>query len=89
VAIGGDDMTIKSANSQGARNAGLVATGFMVSAIVWSIVGVYGYTVAPFVGIATYLNDVKGDNDPSKLDPAFTTIGGGLFALLMYAVQFL
>ena len=82
-------MTIKSANTHQARNSGLVATGFMVTAIAWSIVGVYGYTVAPFVGIATYLNDVKGDNDPSKLDPVFTTLGGGLFALLMYAVQFL
>jgi hypothetical protein len=82
-------MTIKSANTHQARNAGLVATGFMVTAIMWSIVGVYGYTVAPFVGIATYLNDVKGDNDPSKFDPAFTTLGGGLFALLMYLVQFL
>lgn len=75
--------------SQSSRNAGLVATGFMVTAIAWSIVGTYGYTVAPFVGIATYLNDVKGDNDPSKLDPAFTTLGGGLFALLMYAAHFL
>jgi hypothetical protein len=82
-------MQYKSANTHGARNAGLVATGFMVTAVMWSIVGVYGYTVAPFVGIATYLNDVHGDNDPSKLDPAFTTLGGGLFALLMYAVQFL
>ncbi len=82
-------MTIKSANTHGARNAGLVATGFMVSAIAWSIVGGYGFIVAPFVGIATYLNDVKGDNDPSKLDPAFTTLGGALFGLLMYAVRFL
>ena len=82
-------MTIKSANTHQARNSGLVATGFMVTAIVWSIVGVYGYTVAPFVGIATYLNDVKGNNDPSKFDPAFTTLGGGIFLLLMYLVQFL
>lgn len=82
-------MPYKSTETQSSRNAGLVAAGFMVTAISWSIVGVYCYTVAPLVGIATYLNDVKGDNDPSKLDPAFTTLGGGLFALLMYAVQFL
>lgn len=82
-------MTIKSANTHQARNAGLVATGFMVTAIAWSIVGVYGFIVAPFAGIATYVNDVKGDNDPSKFDPAFTTLGGGLFALLMYLVRFL
>ena len=80
-------MTIKSANTHQARNSGLVATGFMVTAIAWSIVGVYGYAVAPFVGIATYLNDVKGDNDPSKLDPVFTTLGGGLFLLLMHLVH--
>jgi len=79
----------KSANTHQARNTGLIAAGFMVSAIAWSIVGVYGFIVAPFVGIATYLNDVKGNNNPSKLDPAFTTLGGGLFALLMYLVHFL
>lgn len=80
-------MSYKSANTHSARNAGLVALGFMVVAIVWSIVGVYGYTVAPFVGIATYLNDVNGDNDPSKLDPAFTTLGGGFYFLLMALVH--
>ena len=80
-------MNYKSANTHQARNSGLVAAGFMVSAIAWSIVGVYGFIVCPFVGIATYLNDLKGNNDPSKFDPAFTTLGGGLFLLLMHLVH--
>jgi len=82
-------MTFKSANTHKARNSGLVATGFMVAAIAWSVVGGYGFMLPPLVGVATYVNDLKGENDPSKLDPVFTTLGGGLFALLMYAVRFL
>jgi len=82
-------MQYKSANTNSARNAGLVATGFMVAAIAWSVVGGYGFMLPPLVGVATYVNDLKGENDPSKLDPVFTSLGGGLFAVLMYLVRFL
>lgn len=87
MAVGGYVMNYKSANTRRARNAGLTALGFMVVAIAWSIVGIYGFIPAPFVGIVTYINDLKGNNDPSKFDPAFTTLGGGLFLLLMCLVH--
>lgn len=82
-------MNYKSANTYKARNAGLVAIGFVVTLIGFSVIGNYAFAFAPIVGIATYVNDKVQDNDPSKFDPVFTASGGLLVAGFMYARQFL
>jgi len=76
-------MNYKSANTHSARNAGLVAVGFMVTLIGFSVIGNYAFAFAPIVGIATYFNDKVQDNDPSMFDPLYTLAGGLLVALFM------
>ena len=75
---------MKPANTHGARNAGLIAVGAMVSMIVWGIAGYYAVILSALSGAACYINDRMQDNDPSKYDPLCTLAGGLLVAALMY-----
>lgn len=82
-------MNYKSANTQSARNAGLVAVGAMTTLIFWPLIGYYAVLQSFVVGACTYTNDRVQENSPSKFDPLYTFSGGLLIGAFMYARHFL
>lgn len=82
-------MSYKSANTQSARNAGLVAVGVMVAIVFFQIIGYYAVIISLVAGACCYANDRAQSNSPSKFDPLYTLAGGLIVAVFMYARQFL
>jgi hypothetical protein len=78
-------MSYESANTQSARNAGLIAVGAMVSIVFFQIIGYYAVLISFVAGACCYANDRVQDNAPSKFDPLYTLAGGVLVAAFMYA----
>lgn len=77
-------MNYKSANTQVARDAGLVAVGAMVALLGWQFVDCYAVVLSTLVGAAAYMNDRLQQNSPSINDPFCTLFGGLLIAVFMY-----
>jgi len=64
---------------------GITLLGLLAALFFYHWIGAFGVVFSLFAGGVTYANDVYYKNDPSKLDPVFSTIGGLIFLGFMYA----